>query len=179
MAPSAPWPVAAPSAAALRLVRPLLDVPRFEVEAYLAALGVQAAHDASNDSSEYARNRVRHDVLPVLATVNDQAVSHLAAFADHQREDDEALSAWAQGWLDEHAKAHASTVRLPRTALGTLPAAVRARVLAAAAERLGIRLGEAHLERLGSIASGAGGRVTLAGGNGEGRGTVFELRRDA
>ena len=179
MAPSAPWPVAAPSAASLRLVRPLLDVVRLEVEAYLAALGVQAAHDASNESSEYARNRVRHDVLPALATVNDQAVSHLAAFADHQREDDEALSEWAEGWLDEDGKANANTVRLPRRALGALPSAVRARVLTAAAGRLGIRLGEAHLERLGSLASGAGGRVTLAGGNGEGRGTVFELRRDA
>ena len=179
MAPSAPWPVSAPSAASLRLVRPLLDVARLEVEAYLTALGVHAAHDASNESPEYARNRVRHDVLPALATVNDQVVSHLAAFADHQRVDDEALSEWAEGWLNEHGKASASTVHLPRKALGTLPAAVRVRVLTAAAERLGLRLGEAHLERLGSLAGGAGGRVTLAGGLGEARGTVFELRRGA
>ena len=179
MAPSAPWPIAAPSAASLRLVRPLLDVERGEVEAYLAALGVQAAHDASNDSSEYARNRVRHDVLPALATVNDQTVLHLAAFAEHQREDDEALSGWAEAWLNEHGKGSTSTVRVPRKELGALPPAVRARVLTSAAERLGIRLGQAHLERLGSLISGAGGRVTLAGGIGEGRGTVFELRRDA
>jgi tRNA(Ile)-lysidine synthase len=179
MAPNAPWPVATPLAATLRLVRPLLDIARADVEAYLAALGVQAAHDASNDSSEYARNRVRHDVLPALATVNDQVVSHLAAFAEHQREDDEALSEWAERWLNEHGKAGAHTVRLPRKALGALPAAVRSRVLTSAAERLGIRLGHAHLERLGSLTGGEGGQVALAGGIGEGRGTVFELRRDA
>ena len=179
MARRAPWPVAAPSAASLRLVRPLLDVARSEVEAYLVRLEVRPAQDASNDSSEYARNRVRHDVLPALFTVNEQVVSHLAAFADHQREDDEALSGWAERWLNEHGKTSANAVRLPRKALGALPAAVRARVLMKAAERLGIRLGEAQLERFGSLAGGAGGRVTLVGGNGEGRGTVFELRRDA
>lgn len=180
MAPDAPWPVVAPSAAALRLLRPLLDTSRLEVEAYLAALGVAAAHDPSNESREYARNRVRHDVLPALAEVNSEAVAHLAAFAARERDDDAALSAWAERWLDEHARPSDSALVLPRKALAALPPAVARRVLAEAGARLGLALGEAHLKALGRLAAGGPGlRVALAGGTAESRGTVLVVRRNA
>ena len=180
MVPDALWPVAAPSAAALRLLRPLLNTSRLEVEAYLSALGVEAAHDPSNESREYARNRVRHDVLPALAEVNSEAVAHLAAFAARERDDDAALSAWAERWLDEHARPSDSALVLPRKALAALPPAVARRVLAEAGARLGLALGEAHLTALGRLAArGPGLRVTLAGGTAESRGTVLGMRRNA
>ena len=178
MAAVAPWPVTASSAAVLRLVRPLLAVSRVEVEAYLEALEVEAAHDPSNDSDEYARNRMRHAVLPVLAEVNPEASAHLAAFADREREDDEALTLWARRWLDEHEVATRSSVGVPRKALAALPLAVERRVLGEAAARLGIRLGEAHIEALGRLTRGPGGaNLTLAGASAEVRGTVLRLRR--
>ncbi len=179
MAADAPWPVVTPSALALRLLRPLLDSSRTEVEAYLAALGVEAAQDPSNESREYARNRIRHDVLPVLAEVNSEAVAHLAAFATREREDDAALSAWAGEWLDQHAQRSEAAVVLPRKALLALPAAVRHRVLALAGERLGVGLSGAHLEGLGRLAGSAGGRQTLPGATAESRGTVVVMRRNA
>ena len=180
MAPDAPWPVAMPSAAAQRLLRPLLDVSRDKVEAYLDALGVTAAHDPSNESREYARNRIRLDVLPALAGVNSEASAHLAAFAFREREDDTALTIWAARWLDEHAKPSTDAVALPRKALAALPPAVARRVLGEAGARLGIALGEAHIEALGRLAAGGPGlRMSLSGGIAESRGTVLGMRRNA
>lgn len=180
MAPDAPWPVATPSAPAPRLLRPLLDLGRADVEEYLAALNVEAARDPSNESREYARNRVRLDVLPALVEVNSEAVAHLAGFAAREREDDAALTIWAARWLDEHARTSTGAVVLPRKVLAALPPAVARRVLWDAGARLGIVVGEAHLEALGRLATGgAGARVSLPGGVAESRGTVLGMRRHA
>lgn len=180
MAPESLWPVATSSVAAPRLLRPLLDVSRNEVEAYLDALGIEASHDPSNESREYARNRIRHEALPVLTDVNSKAAAHLAVFADREREDEAALSLWAGRWLEKHASRGKESVALPRVALTGLPPAVARRVLAQACATLGIVAGEAHLEALGVLAAGPGGaRVSLPGALAESRGTVLRMRRNA
>ncbi len=51
---------------ALRIVRPLLCVTRDQVEAYLASLGQSWREDESNLDHRFARNRVRHSLLPLL-----------------------------------------------------------------------------------------------------------------
>lgn len=54
----------------LPLIRPLLHVTRAEIEAYCLENNLQPRHDATNDDTDYTRNRIRHEVLPVLRTVN-------------------------------------------------------------------------------------------------------------
>lgn len=56
----------APRVACARIVRPLLSVSRDEVEAYLAGMGQTWREDESNLDHRYARNRVRHELLPLL-----------------------------------------------------------------------------------------------------------------
>ena len=65
------------------VIRPLLCVGRKEIEAYLREMGQGYCHDKTNEEVEYARNRIRHQVLPALEEVNSQAVEHMgqAAFA--------------------------------------------------------------------------------------------------
>ena len=48
------------------LIRPLLDAPRSEIEAYLTQLGQATRHDHTNDSTRYTRNRLRKELLPTL-----------------------------------------------------------------------------------------------------------------
>jgi tRNA(Ile)-lysidine synthase len=52
------------------IIRPLIAVWRSEIEGYLAAHGQSYRTDASNLESEYVRNRVRNELLPLLATYN-------------------------------------------------------------------------------------------------------------
>jgi tRNA(Ile)-lysidine synthase len=54
--------------AALSLVRPLLETPRVEIEAYCAEHGLQSRFDRSNLDTTYFRNRLRHKLIPYLET---------------------------------------------------------------------------------------------------------------
>jgi len=54
----------------LQLIRPLLEVPRADIEAYCAAHGLQPRFDRSNLDTTYYRNRLRHELLPILETYN-------------------------------------------------------------------------------------------------------------
>src|SRR5207253_913225 len=48
------------------LVRPLLEVWRPEVEEWLRERNISWREDASNRDLTYARNRLRHEILPLL-----------------------------------------------------------------------------------------------------------------
>jgi tRNA(Ile)-lysidine synthase len=75
-----------PLADGVSLVRPLLDVRRDEVRAYLAALGQPYRDDASNADTTRTRARIRHDLLPRLAHEYNprvaEALVRLGALAD-------------------------------------------------------------------------------------------------
>ena len=49
------------------IVRPLLAVSRQEIEQYLRERGIAWREDSSNASLRFARNRIRHELLPQLA----------------------------------------------------------------------------------------------------------------
>ncbi|MGE5192156.1 MAG: tRNA lysidine(34) synthetase TilS [Deltaproteobacteria bacterium] len=53
----------------VRLVRPLLDVERSVVLDYLARLGQDYREDEANGDEAYTRNRIRHQLLPLLGKV--------------------------------------------------------------------------------------------------------------
>jgi tRNA(Ile)-lysidine synthase len=148
MAPEASWPVQpARGVPSPRLVRPLLGVARVEVLEYLAALGIEAATDPSNEAIEYARNRVRREVMPSLRALNPRAAEAIAAFAERQRQDEEALLTVADTWLAAHPPLEEpGAVGLDRIALRQAPVAVAARVVRLTAARLGVTLDSAHVE---------------------------------
>jgi tRNA(Ile)-lysidine synthase len=54
--------------------RPLLALRRHETRALCAALGLDPVADPSNDDPGLRRNRVRHELLPLLAAVADRDV---------------------------------------------------------------------------------------------------------
>ena len=54
----------------LRLVRPLLEVTRSEIEAYCARHGLTPRFDRSNLDTTYFRNRLRLELIPYLETYN-------------------------------------------------------------------------------------------------------------
>lgn len=70
----------------LVVVRPLLTVWRSEILAYLAAHHQTWREDASNAGDDYARNRIRHRLLPQLSRlIHPQAAKHLCQFAELAR----------------------------------------------------------------------------------------------
>lgn len=59
------------------IIRPLLDTPREEVEAYLRGMGQSWRTDSTNESDDYARNKIRHNIIPLMEEINSRAVAHI------------------------------------------------------------------------------------------------------
>ncbi len=72
-------------------IRPLLDVRRAQILAYLAKRKLAFVEDPSNANRRYARSRIRHDVLPMLARENPRVVEALLALAREARDKDAGL----------------------------------------------------------------------------------------
>jgi tRNA(Ile)-lysidine synthase len=60
-----------------RIIRPLLDSTREEVTAYCLERGLDWREDPTNDSLDYARNRVRHQLLPALRALHPAAEANV------------------------------------------------------------------------------------------------------
>jgi tRNA(Ile)-lysidine synthase len=83
-----------------RIVRPLLQARREELRRALDAQGFTYRIDPSNADLSYARNRIRHEVLPALERVNPASVEALLRFARLARDDDELLDQLASAVLE-------------------------------------------------------------------------------
>ena len=77
------------------LIRPMLDVTREEVEAYLAENWISHVEDSSNAGDAFLRNRLRHDVMPLLRRENPSLSRNLSAMAQRLRQDEACLDALA------------------------------------------------------------------------------------
>ena len=120
------------------IVRPLIEATRNEVLAYLHERELGFATDPSNDQPLYTRNRIRYEVLPVLARFNPSVSGTLAAEAALLRDEDEALDAFVAPLLAGLLTSDDCGVRIDRARFTGLLPGVRRRVLRAAVEQLGV-----------------------------------------
>lgn len=124
------------------LIRPLLDVTRAEIEAYLRELGQPWREDVSNQSPEFLRNRIRRELLPLLARdFNPSIVELLSNTADLAREEQDFWESTIHA-VTRDLRADDSTFDLANFA--TLHTAVQRRVLTALAP---LTLDFDHIER--------------------------------
>jgi tRNA(Ile)-lysidine synthase len=64
------------------LIRPLMDLRRVDIMTYLEDCGAAWVEDSSNRQTNYLRNYIRHDVLPLLRGVNPKIDRRLCELAD-------------------------------------------------------------------------------------------------
>ncbi len=86
-----------------RVVRPMLDVTRDEVERYLREHSIGYVTDSTNGEDGYARNRVRHGAVPVLESVNPAFLRAAGQTAALIREDEAFLQSLAEDFLEQYA----------------------------------------------------------------------------
>lgn len=68
------------------IVRPLLPFTRNEIEAYATVNNITWREDSSNTSDKYLRNKLRHDVVPVLKKLNPSFMQSFALTITHLQE---------------------------------------------------------------------------------------------
>lgn len=159
-----------------KIVRPLLGVTRGEVERYLRALGQAWREDSSNQDQAFTRNRIRHELLPLLEGWNPRLRAHLGQMAEVAREE--------EAWWEIELGRVASQLLLPgkpvrgggRAAddglaidgprFAALAPALQRRLLRLATEKLGASLDFAGTEalRMLAVAGKAGQKRELANG---------------
>jgi tRNA(Ile)-lysidine synthase len=146
-----------------RILRPMLATSRTEVEAYLNALGQSWREDSSNRHLTYTRNRIRHELLPLLEGWNPRLREHLAQMAALARDEE----AWWQAELVRLAPqflllgrpvrgggraSGESSLSLDVVRLAALAPAVQRRLLRHAAGQLGAAPDFASTEALRTLA---------------------------
>lgn len=172
-----------------RIIRPLLAVTRAEIEAYLNALGQIWREDSSNRHLSFTRNRVRHELLPLLETWNPRLRQHLAQMAVLAGGEE----AWWQAELARLApqlilpgrpvrgggRAASVGLALDLSRFASLPPALQRRLLRYAAGQLGAALDFASTEALRTLALAgrAGQKCRIEGLQGER--TPRELRLES
>ena len=112
------------------IVRPLLEVTKADVTEFLRARGLGWREDATNQDARFARNRIRHELLPQLAREWNPRVSEsFAHLADLAREEEE----WWQGEISRLANEMLIQVQggieIDATRLAALPKAVARRLV--------------------------------------------------
>jgi tRNA(Ile)-lysidine synthase len=155
------------------LIRPLLGMPRSAIEAYCTEHGLQPRFDRSNEDTTLCRNRMRHELLPILESYNPRIREVLAHTAEVLAGDHEVLrsavdEAWAQIALSGEA-GQRGEVRFDLTAWRALPLGLQRATIREAIHRLRASLRNInweHVERAVWLArdGGTGQKATLAAG---------------
>lgn len=101
-------------------VRPLLDTPRQEIEDYLAGRGIPHVEDRTNTDPAHTRNRIRHEVLPLLRQLNPRVEEALVQTAGVLRQEDAYLHTAAER-VCRQVERRGESAALERKALLELP----------------------------------------------------------
>ena len=139
------------------IVRPLLAIGRADTVAVCAAAGITPREDPTNRSLLFARNRIRHRVLPELAKLNPEITTAIARLAD-------AAAGVAHIAADHAAAIVDSASSQNAVALDRLPDHGEARAEALAVwweRRTGQRLAARHRLALARLAASTSGSRAL------------------
>ena len=68
-----------------RIIRPLMNVSRIDIEAYLKEKQLEWMEDETNASTDYSRNRIRHNIIPEAELICSGAAVRMAETAEELR----------------------------------------------------------------------------------------------
>lgn len=162
------------------LVRPLLEVSRSEVEAYLNSMGQPWREDSTNRDLQHTRNRIRHELLPQLERdYNPGLRQTLADLAEMSRGEADYWDREVQSLMPRLVHpgkpsrsgrtttgTASETLSIDLAAFRNLPLAAQRQVLQRIGKQMGTPLEFKHIQQLTALAQeGTGGqRLLLPGG---------------
>ena len=136
------------------LIRPLLGVPRIDIEVYLAQENIPHVEDSSNQDTKFARNRIRQAILPVMKDLNPAFVSTLSANLVHLREDRELLHDMAESVTCD-ALVEDGKVSIQAASLADLPHPIAARAVKQLLAKAGrFQVSAVHIDQIIELATG-------------------------
>jgi tRNA(Ile)-lysidine synthase len=148
----------------IKLARPLLWARRVETEDYCRIRRVQFLSDEMNEDQQFARVKVRKQLLPLMQSFNNRIVEALSRTASQLREDGDVLVNHSDTLLERATlTSETKTPSLDVKVLAEAPSALRRRAIrqwVSKARGSARRLEMAHLLAVEKLLEGnAGGRV--------------------
>jgi tRNA(Ile)-lysidine synthase len=162
MPPRAPWPFGRGP----EIARPLLQLTRRDTERYCSESGIEPRHDPTNDLPIATRNRVRHELMPVLRSFNPRVEEALARLAEAAAGDAAFIAEFADSAWRLLARRDGKAIVLEKK-LGKLPRVVVARILLRAFREVSggdAEIDNEHVRRLAEAVEKPRTRVSLPGG---------------
>jgi len=161
-----------------RVIRPLLDVTRGELRAWLESRGERWVDDETNENLDNPRNRVRHRVLPELErAAGGDPKANIARAAALIREDAQWLDGLALDWFARVVVPSDTGAEVNPQTLAEAPPPIQRRVVLLALRQVaGDReVGQDHVEAVMAVLGGSQGAVDLPGSRAELRGGKLVL----
>ncbi len=153
----------------VKLIRPLLDFKRAEIEAYCLEHGLEPYTDSSNLETDYTRNKIRLELIPHLEErYNPKIREALAGLAELAAEDRLYFEHQTRKNAGRLAEYRGNYIFLGLSSLNALPRAISSRVLRLLLRRYrtGQELGRVHLNQMLKLVGEGktGARLNLPGG---------------
>lgn len=143
-----------------KIVRPLIDCSRAEVEDYCREQDIAFVEDSSNREKAYSRNKIRHEVLPVLGGINPAFLEAHKRGREILSAENEYLTGEAAAWAEQAKRAGGFNAAL----LNALHPAMRRRAIALILTKAGeCQPDYAQIERVEAILA-HGGITEITGG---------------
>jgi len=161
--PRSAWPLGRGPA----LARPLLEVTRAETLRYCREAGLTPREDPTNLLLQTTRNRLRHEMLPLLRHLNPRLDEALCRLGEAAAAAVDYLDAAAHAEWRSQASFEDGVVVFPRRAFASLPPALRARLLRRAVRRVAgatVDLEAVHIAALEEALAKRRGSVSLPHG---------------
>lgn len=99
------------------VLRPMLSCTTDEVLAYLQEHQLQHRHDASNDSTYYRRNKLRHEVLPLLQEINPSLNTTVGENSAYLQSAQAFIAQQSEKLQQQHWTTEQNAWRIPKNAL--------------------------------------------------------------
>ena len=152
------------------IIRPLIQTSRSEIETWMEENGFPWCEDSTNGDTDYTRNRIRNQILPLAAGVNSQAAANIVRAGSFIAQADEYLETQAADLCARHCFRDGESVGIPPWAISGEPPILRAYAIRHMLRLAGCPLrdvGAVHLEAAVSLLGGqAGKRTEFPGGYG-------------
>jgi tRNA(Ile)-lysidine synthase len=153
-----------------RTIRPLIEVTRNDIEAYLQTRNQTWRTDESNLNPAYVRNGIRHIVIPELtAQFNPRLVETLTRTVDILEGEDDWMGSLTEEWLIQNGTKQADSFVVRSEALKCAPVALQRRAVRAALRKTGSNLQDLafeHVEAVRGLAvpGKSGKKIQIPGG---------------
>ena len=149
-----------------RIWRPLLDIARADLLALLHDEVIPYCVDASNADAQHLRNRIRMDIMPALLQISPGSVQALARTAAILGDEQSYWNDVCGYWFEQHGRILAGSGFVLLQDFLAAPVALQRHLVRGICARIGLSVEFAHIERVISLAKGAGTKKVNLPGDG-------------